>query len=148
MTFYLGELSDKIMRERLSGKSFVEIGEICKIPNPNFIELVYTWKKSHEPVTWKQQHLELEIARSDAMLAAYWADAISGDSKAAQIVLKTNKSRMELIQKMKDFPFDKLEETSKMIIEIESDLLVVETMLKEQLIAINEALDGVDLPYH
>jgi len=49
---------------------------------------------------------------------------------------------------MKDFPVDRLEEASKMIIEIEADLLEVEIKLKEQLEAINKALEGFDLPQH
>jgi len=148
MRFYLGELSEKVVKERLSGKSFVEIGKICEIPNPSFIELVYTWKMSHEPITWRQQHLDLEMTRNDALFSAYWQDALSGDSKAAEIILKINKAKIELIQKMKDFPVDRLEEASKMIIEIEADLFEVETKLKEQLEAINKALEGFDLPQH
>ena len=148
MKHNLRDLSNFVLKERLAGKSFVEISEISKILNPDFIELVYTWKKSLEPIFWKQQHFDLELLRNDALHAAYWADAIAGDSKAAQVILKVNNSKMKLVEKLENFPVDKIEEILKIKIENQSDLLEIETMLKDQLKEINKILEGFDFSYH
>ena len=148
MKHNLRDLSNFVLKEKLAGKSFVEISEITKILNPDFIELVYTWKKSLEPIFWKQQHFDLELLRNDALHAAYWADAIAGDSKAAQVILKVNNSRMKLVERIENFPVDKLEEALKLKIENQSDLLEVETILKDQLKEINKILEGFDFSYH
>jgi ATP-dependent Lon protease len=148
MKHNLRDLSNFVLKEKMAGKSFVEISEICKILNPDFIELVYMWKKSHEPIFWKQQYFDLELLRNDALHAAYWADAIAGDSKAAQVILKVNNSRMKLVERLENFPVDKLEEALKLKIENQLDLLEVETILKDQLKEINKILEGFDFSYH
>jgi hypothetical protein len=55
---------------------------------------------------------------------------------------------MKLVERLENFPVDKIEEVLKIKIENQSDLLEVETMLKDQLREINKILEGFDFSYH
>jgi len=146
MGIRFNELVNIVVKGRLAGKSFLEISKDCAVPDPDFIQLVYTWKMHKEPITWKRNHLELELARAETLHLAYWLDAISGDRRAASILLKANNSRMALIQELADFPEDKIDELSEMLIENAEEAKKVEVMLRSQIDKYNELVKDIEFP--
>jgi hypothetical protein len=146
MHIRFNDLVNTVVDGRLAGKSFLEISRDCAIPDPDFIQLVYTWKVHQEPITWKRQHLDLELARLETIHSAYWLDAISGDRRAASILLKANNSKMALIEKVADFPEDKTDELSEMLIESAEEAEKVEVMLRSQIDKYNELIKDIDIP--
>ncbi len=148
MRIYFEDLVDIVMKERLAGKSFLEISKKCLIPDPQFIKLVYTWKTLQEPISWKREHLDMELARAEALHSTYWLDAASGDWKAASILLKANNLRMALIEKLADFPKGKIDELSGMMIESEEELKKIETHLRSQIERYNELIKDIHYPSH
>jgi hypothetical protein len=148
MRIYFENLVDLVMKERLAGKSFLEISKKCLIPDPNFIKLVYTWKNLQEPISWKREHLDLELARAEALYSAYWLDAASGDRKAASILLKANNLRMALIEKIADFPEGRIDELTGMMIESEEGLKKIEALLRSQIEKYNDLTKDIDYPNH
>lgn len=141
MRILFDQLVNSVVKGKLAGKSFLEISEECAIPDPDFIQLVYIWKIHQEPISWKRHHLDLELARIEKLHSTYWIDAISGDRRAASILLKVNKSKSALIEKMADFPEDKTDEISKILIENEEGLKQVEVLLKSQIVKYNELIE-------
>ena len=148
MRIYFEDLVDTVMRERLAGKSFLQISKKVSIPDPYFIQLIYTWKNMQEPVSWKRQHLDLELSRAEALHSAYWLDALSGDRKAASILIKANNSRMALVDKLADFPAGKTEELRGMLIKNAEEVKKIKTMLKSQIEKYNELLKDFHFPSH
>jgi hypothetical protein len=54
---------------------------------------------------WRRQTLQLELARMDALQAAFWDDALQGDRHAAEVVLKV------IARRCKVMGYDKADES-------------------------------------
>lgn len=60
------------------------------------------WKAFHRALADREaeaidEHRATEVARLDAVQAAYWAEAVSGDVQAAQVVLRCIEARTKVL---------------------------------------------------
>ena len=91
-------LEKKVFGERLSGRLFSQVAELVDLGNANDAKGYFEAFLKSEAGETSHEMLNLEHCRLDALHQAFWPAAISGDSKAALIVLKTMDSRQKLIQ--------------------------------------------------
>ena len=122
-------LEKKVFEERLSGHLFSQIAELVHLENATDTKGYFEAFLKSEAGETSHEMLNLEHCRLDALHQAFWPAAISGDSKAATVILKTMDSRQKLIQTSEairkteeenDPPYDgqMLREETRKIVEI------------------------------
>jgi hypothetical protein len=88
-------------RLRLSGKSWREIGLLCEYASDDVARLqVKMWlQKAAIEVdrTTRSEHLVLELERLDSLQSSVWDDAVAGDKKSMDSVLRIVQIRSRLL---------------------------------------------------
>jgi hypothetical protein len=94
------EMAKQAYLLRQEGRSWAQVAQVLD-SEPNYVRhLVSDALREAAAMiddTLKQELLSLEVGRLDTLQQAYWTDAITGDIKAAEYVLKVIQSRVRTL---------------------------------------------------
>ena len=146
MKLDLDGLAKNIIRERIAGHSFRDISRKYFIPDPDFIQLIFEWETSREPVRWKQSYIELEIMRIDQLQSNYWDLARAGDENARRTVIQLMQLKKSYIEQLPKFPAGCADEVTTFIEEGKTEYTKTREYLETRIEILNQILKDFDLP--